>query len=435
MSQSAAAAVQLRTVIQAFLQERLQPKLDKLKEGEDETRQKLVEAYQPENWIPDAARRVGQIQQITHALKYIHPEAKGTNLNVPGNAAAGESLVGTHTIADQCAHDVVGNAAALDVYKFLRLAVGGKTLLSRSIANDPALQQAFSDNDELATGWMTAFAGLTESKGEAASHKLAKQLYWPMGQGQYHLLAPLFPTSLVHHVWTTIREDRFSEAAKAAREARKSKGSHPYGYREYPNVVIQQFGGTKPQNISQLNSERYGENQLLPSCPPNWISASVKPPLRVESVFDGAFLYRPRVRRLVADLRNYLYSLPDYKTNVEIRNKRAELVAYIIDELLLFAAELRDVGNNWSAHEDCRLNIDEQCWLNPQRADTDEAFSAIYTWGDWKENVCQRLSNWLNAQITKKKKSLPFGEDEAKQWASDLKAEVTLLREEVNSYE
>lgn len=426
---------QTKAVINAFLQDRLQTKLDGLKDGEDERRQELVEAYQLENWIPDAARRVGQIQQITHALKYIHPEAKGTNLNAPGNVAAGDSLVGTHTIAAQCVHDVVGNAAALDVYKFLRLMVDEKTLLSRAIEKNPALQMAFSNNDELAIDWMQAFAGLTESKGEPTSHKLAKQIYWPMGQGEYHLLAPLFPTSLVHQVWTSIREDRFSEEAKAAREARKAKVAHPNGYREYPNIVIQQFGGTKPQNISQLNSERYGENQLLSSCPPSWKSAPINPPLRADSIFDGAFLYRPRVRRLVADLRDYLYSLPDHKYNIDIRNKRAELVAYIVDELLLFAAELRDLESNWSTHEDCRLNIDEQCWLNPLRAEVDEAFSATYTWGDWKGNVCQRFANWLNAQLTKKKNSLPFGEDEAKQWASDLKAQLRQLRQEVNSYD
>jgi len=428
----------IKVVINTFLQERLQAKLDKLKEGEDETRQKLVEAYKPKNWIPDAAHRAGQIQQITHALKYIHPDAKGTSLNMPGNEAAGESLIGTHTIAGQLAADVVGNAAASDVYQFLCLEVDGKTLLVRAIENDPVLQQAFSSNDELATDWVEAFGGLMKSKGEPSSHKLAKQLYWPMGKGEYHLLAPLFPTSLVHQVWTTIREDRFSEEAKSAREARKAKQFYPHGFKEYPNVVIQKFGGDSPTrrlNISHLNKDRYGENQLLPSCPPNWKSNPIKPPLRVDSVFDGWFLYRPRVRGLVADLRTYLYSLPDYKTNIDIRNKRAELVAYIVDELLLFAAELRDLENNWSTYEDCRLNIDEQCWLNPHRAETDEVFSAIYTWGDWKENVCQRFANWLNAQLTKKKKSLPFGEDEASQWASDLNAELKLLREEVNSYD
>jgi len=330
---------------------------------------------------------------------------------------------------------VVGNAAALDVYKFLRLDVAGKTLLARAVESDPALRQVFSADEAQAVAWMAAFANITQSKGEPASHKMAKQLYWPMESGSYNLLAPLFPTSLVHQVWSIIREDRFSEQAKAAREARKVKKMHPHGFSEYPNLVVQQFGGTKPQNISQLNSERYGENYLLSSCPPSWKSDLIKPPLRVESIFDGWFGRRPRVKRLIAILRDYLYSLPADKTNVAMRNKRAELVGYIVDELLLFAAELRELDEAWSQHDECKLNEDEACWLNPGRAEIDPEFSRIYTWGDWQENICKRFANWLNAQLTKKKNSLPFDDASAKQWQADLEKELRLLRQEVNSYE
>ncbi len=432
--QQATQVVQIKAVIDKFLkEERLQPKLDKLKEGEDEKRLQLLEVYQAENWIADAARRVGQIQQITHALKYIHPDAKGTNLSKPGNSKAGDLLIGTHTPAE-CPPDVVGNAAALDVYKFLRLKVEGKTLLTRATSDDPSLQAAFSANSEQAKEWMAAFANITNSKGEPASHKLAKQLYWSLGDNKYHLLAPLFPTSLVHRIWNTIREDRFSEDAKIAREARRSNKAHPHGYREYPNLVIQKYGGTKPQNISQLNSERYGENYLLPSCPPTWKSEPIRPPLNVDSVFDGWFGRRKRVRELIRSLRDYLYSVQN-RNNIDIRNKRAELVAYIIDEMLLFAAELQDLDENWTMHEACRLNMDEQCWFDPRRAETDEIFSTTYNRGDWKEAVCKRFANWLNARLSDTKKPLPFGEGEAGHWQSDLEKELKMLRREVDSHE
>ena len=431
-------ADKIRAVIGVFLQERLQPKLDKLKEGEEEKRQELAQAYLPEAWIADAARRVGQIQQVTHALKYIHSDAKGTNLSVLGNPQSGKLLVGTHTAPEQCPPDVVGNAAALDVYKFLRLEVDGKTLLARATANDPAMQAALSANSELASAWMASFAKLAENSGTPASHKLAKQLYWPVGDGQYHLLAPLFPTSLAHHVWSTVREDRFSEAAKAARDAKRNLQEHPHGYREYPNMVIQQFGGTKPQNISQLNSERYGENYLLRSVPPNWQSDQVKPPLRVESVFDGWFGRRPRVKELMRILREFLYSVQDVN-NMHIRNKRIDLVGYIVDEMLSFAAELRDIEESWTLQKECRLNINEQCWFNPYRTHEDEEFRKTYVWGDWKEAVCKRFASWLNAGLSDPRNPLPFGDEAADQWKSDLEADLDkalrMLHLEVASYE
>ena len=420
----------IRAVILEFLQQRLQPKLDRLKEGEEEKRQKLVEAHQPENWIADAAHRVGQIQQVTHALKYTHPDAKGTSLSALGNPEADELLVATHSIAEYSLPDVVGNAAALDVYKFLRLDAAGKTLLSRAIENDPALQAAFSADDEKTKTWMNAFAGITQSKSGPASHKLAKQLYWPLEGNHYHLLAPLFPTSLAHNVWQTIRQDRFSDEAKAARAAKRTNQPHAHGYREYPNLVIQQYGGTKPQNISQLNSERHGENYLLPSCPPSWHSAPVRPPLGVETVFDRSFEYRPGVRRLIGILTRYLYDVR-FRNNIHIRQKRAQLVASICDEFMLFSAELQELEGNWTEDERCRLNRDEMCWFNPHRAEMDKEFSADFTRGDWKEVICQRFANWLNARLLDPKKPLPFGEAAAAQWQAVLDKELSMIRMEV----
>ena len=189
---------QIRQAIAAFLQDRLKPKLDKLKEEDHDARQKLLDAHDPQTWIADAARRVSQIQQVTHSLKFIHPNARGSNLSSLGNLHAGELTVGSHALADRLPFDVVGNAAALDVYKFLRLQVDGQSVLDRAIAQDPALAAALSDDANLAREWMAAFATLPEPNGPPATHKLAKQLYWPLGNGGYHLLAPLFPTALVH---------------------------------------------------------------------------------------------------------------------------------------------------------------------------------------------------------------------------------------------
>lgn len=433
--QREATVIQIREAIDAFLKERLQPKLDKLKQEDEEKRQELLDAHRSSSWIANAARRVGQIQQVTHALKYIHPDAKGTNLNSPGNLQAGELLIGTHISPELSPPDVVGNAAALDVYKFLRLEVDGKSLLRRAEEKDPALLAALSDDVEQAATWMDNFATLTESKGGPSSNTLAKQIYWPLDNDSYHLLAPLFPTSFVHQIWSTIREDRFSGEAKVAREARRNDKVHERGYREYPNVVVQQFGGTKPQNISQLNSERYGENYLLPSLPPVWRSEPVKPPLHVESVFGGWFGHRPRVRDLVRTLRGFLYSVKDVEGNVRIRNKRKELLGYLIDELLLFAAELHELEEDWTFRDECKLNINEQCWLNPTRKETDSEFSTVYASGDWRAAVSKRFANWLNSRLVDAKKPLPFGEAEAHEWRSVLDKEIDVFRMELESHE
>lgn len=431
-------AAGIKAVIAQFLTDRLQPKLEKVAEDDSEQRAALLAAYASKTWIADAARRVGQIQQVTHAIKYTHPDARGSSLYSAGNQHAGDSEVGTHTLGTALAGDVVGNAAALDVYKFLNLRIGEHSILELAVGKHPMLAAALSDNAEEAHTWISAFATLAQAKGETASHKLARQIYWPLDDGGYHLLAPLFPTSLVHALWKTVREDRFSDEAKAAREARKAGIAHPHGFREYPEMAIQSFGGTKPQNISQLNSERYGENYLLPSLPPNWQSPTIHPPFTVNSVFDRIFGNRPRVRELVRTLRGFLESVVDYN-NLAIREKRAELTAYLCDEALLYAAELRDavetgaLAAGWTQDERCQLNRAEQLWLNPVRGEDDPDFASEYQRDEWPDEICRRFGNWLNARLTTDK--LPMSAVEAEHWRGVLEKEMHLLRRELADHE
>lgn len=68
---------------------------------------------------------------------------------------------------------------------------------------------------------------------------------------------------------------RFSEESKAIRDARKAGKWHSQPDIRFPNLAEMHFGGTKPQNISLLNSVRGGRVWLLPSMPPargRWIA-------------------------------------------------------------------------------------------------------------------------------------------------------------------
>ena len=142
-----------KAAIQAFIQGRLQAKLEQLDKAEQqnkplkadrsgkvlsyqEQRQELRSKYQPEVWLCDAAKRVKRIQSVTHSLKAIHPDAQGTNLFVALEALPKLRDVGSHVLGHRYAADVVGDAAALDVYKLLKLEVKGQSLLSALQAAD-----------------------------------------------------------------------------------------------------------------------------------------------------------------------------------------------------------------------------------------------------------------------------------------------------------
>nr|AFZ95067.1 putative cytosolic protein [Coxiella burnetii] len=69
---------ELKKRINDFIQGRLEVKLTKLPPS-DKKRQQIIEEYQPKNWISNAARRAWQIQLVTHAIKFQHPDAKGAS--------------------------------------------------------------------------------------------------------------------------------------------------------------------------------------------------------------------------------------------------------------------------------------------------------------------------------------------------------------------
>ena len=415
----------LRSLVDGFIQERLQLKLDKLKGDDAEVqaqRTSLQEAHVREAWLADAAKRVTQIQLASHTLKPIHPDARGTNLYLDKPVCTEPHLIGTHTLKTQRADDVVGNAAALDVFKFLKLEHNGRSLLTRLSQQDAATLQALNADGKEAAQWAQSFAGIVEGKGGAASHTLAKQMYFPLADDTYHLLAPLFPTALVHSVHLHLQDSRFSVEAKAARTARRAKELHAHGYRDYPSMAVRNMGGSKPQNISQLNSERGGANYLLASVPPVWKDQGMQPPLRVPSVFDKrGVVGRDRTVRFIAKaLRPFLKSVVDVDNNMHIREKRAELVQAIIDRVLDIATEVQCLRSGWSADPACLLSWAQKQWLDmdaveaAQEALGAEETSAAPAATEWRERVAEDFARWLNATISTDK--TPLGDVEYVEW-------------------
>lgn len=412
--------------IHAFLQERLHAKLEKLKADENGKRTELIAQHQPAAWLDDAARRVHQIQAVTHSLKPIHPDARGTNLYVEPRTLPPLAELGSHALGERFVGDVVGNAAALDVYKLLKLEVNGRSLLTALLAHDADALAALDADPAQAEKLRDAFVSLTQPRAEGpSSHTLAKQLYWFTGtdacdNSHYTLLAPLYATSLAHAVHAQVQEDRFGEANKAARQARRERKMHDGVFHDYPGLAVQNMGGTKPQNISQLNSERRGMNYLLSSLPPQWKASAVRLPVHATSVFDRLFIARPEVRRTVRALRVFLESDPD--ANLATRERREELLDALVDELVSLAAELQQIlppGWSWDDERFADLHRSEQLWLDPLRAEKpDEAdFAREWLQMDWPAVVGQRFANWLNAQLRGK---LPLGDAEARAWQKEL---------------
>ncbi|MDO5103200.1 MAG: type I-F CRISPR-associated protein Csy1 [Lautropia sp.] len=429
-----------REAIDRFLRDRLKERLEKVKgEGAEEAVTKERAKFERSVWLKDAARRVKQIRAVTHSLKPIHPDAQGTNLYVKPSDLPVLNDVGSHVLRTGLVADVVGNAAALDVYKLLKLEVNGKSLLAILEEGAEEGVEALDTDPVEAQALRSAFLGLLAAETAVpSSHTLAKQLYWLSGEDpsndlDYELLAPLYATSLAHVVHWAIRDDRFGEAAKEAREARKNRRWHDGEVKVYPGLAEQKFGGTKPQNISQLNSERGGVNYLLSCAPPHSMRTELPLPSYQKTVFGPFFQRRSAVRRAVRGLREFLLTNPP--ENMATERIRERYLSTIIDELLVMAGEMRmALPPGWSCDETRfgALPDSEKLWLDPLRASLSgqEAFASAWFRLDWPDDVGRRFGLWLNQKL---RRDLPVGDVEAREWGRLLMSEASGFRQQLRA--
>ncbi|WP_193222262.1 type I-F CRISPR-associated protein Csy1 [Alkalilimnicola sp. S0819] len=428
-------AKSLRAALQDFLHDRLQLRLEEAG-GNAEKKAALIQRFEFDNWFAYAAERMKVLQGVTHAAKFSHPSAKGaTSILAPLDPewASRGGYLGTGVLGEDYIPDLVtANAANLDkdINQFLRLEFRGIPLFKRVLRRDEVLRQALSDDSTRAAQLLDGLGQIAEPLYAPSSHVLSKQLYWlagddPTHDADYHLLAPLHASSLSHRVFETVNKHRFGEAAKAAREARREKRHHPEPHYDYPGLAVQKMGGTKPQNISQLNSERGGNNYLFASLPPVWRSRDIPAPLNTETVFgrNGIFARRKAVRALVSELRRFLGSDPG-KT-MATRDRRDELSSAVIDELLQFAAEINELAPGWSARPECQLPPEERLWLDGGRAANDEAFRTEREAMAWPESIRHRFATWLNGEIGR---PLSVGDVEYKQWSDELENDANWAR-------
>ena len=378
-------------------------------------RTEIASRYLPANWLADAAVRAKQIQMVTHALKFTHTDARGSSVyfSEGQTQAAGMKngeLLSTASLAAP-AIDAVGNAAALDVAALLQLEHEGTTLIQHIKQGDSSPLKPFAKDEQQLTEWMEAFKQALESN-ELSSHKLAKQLYFPVAKGQYHLLAPLYSSSLAHALNSRIAATRYGDEVKLIRKARKDGRFSATPVVEFPDTAVRTYGGTKPQNVSQLNSSQGGKSFLLCCAPPSWETIST-PPLGVKSVFiHNHFGYR--VWKEVRSLQQYLLSKVDHDSTKPIRDQRGERVDAILDQLVCYAAEIQNLTAGWSAQPDCKLSRAEQLWLDPHRAGQDEVFAAELNKDDWQEMIADQFALWFNSRL--KHEKLTMGDAEHAEW-------------------
>lgn len=335
-----------------------------------------------EVWLPDAAKRAKQLFMVSHPGKFSHPSVKISSVVVMRNPTKDGFLRSGNVAVDL---DVFGNAAALDVYKFLSLRLADtQTILTHLEKKTQVITEQFAiastPFDELLHDLLLIKE--CSNAGIRTSGNL-KQVYFVVGAG-YHLLSTLSPSGIMFKLKERINVLRFSDEAKEAREAKKKNSYSENHFSDLYGLSVIGFGGTKPQNISVLNNENGGTAYLLPSLPPELTPRSIQLPRNnffSDTLWPKA--YKDNFQQLHA-------VFTDERNNIHIRNKRDWIVKGIIYQVVdrLWMVRYSEAG--WSESENYRqLPKHQKIWLDQHFATT-RAENA-----EWITSVKSDFARWF----------------------------------------
>ncbi|WP_419208191.1 type I-F CRISPR-associated protein Csy1 (plasmid) [Photobacterium leiognathi subsp. mandapamensis] len=368
---------------------------------------KLQEQFELNAWIENAARRANQISMATHALKFTNSSAKGSNI-LAHDLGQDVRYLDTEILKDK-AIDAVGNAAALDVARFLQLTDENGLSLLAYLAQEDHRPLALLSNDEAElTHWID---GLKQALRDTtpSSHILGKQIYFPISDDKYHLLAPLYSSSLAQVLFDEIQHSRFSQEMKTIREAKRNNYFHPNPLVAYPNLAMTMAGGSKPQNVSQLNNKRSGKTYLFSAAPPHW-QTQIKAPVGLDSILRHREI-NYHTKAPIARLTQLLLKLnvASTESNMHIRDYIANTVDEVIDQILLVVMPWQQLPAGWSNAS--ALPLAQRRWLDPNNTQWDRFDD------DWQQAISANVGLWLKDKINKRSQNqFTLGQIEAEQW-------------------
>ncbi|MBK8455475.1 MAG: type I-F CRISPR-associated protein Csy1 [Thiofilum sp.] len=354
-----------------------------LKEGKKDVLE-IESEYSIPVWVANAAQRAKQLSLVSHPAKFSHPDARTTPIFIKSEFKA-DGLVRSGNVSTELA-DVVGNAAALDVYAFLSLVLeDGQTVLEHFEQSTPVLKQLLKVDDETFSNWRSGFLAVKSTDQSIKTDANIKQVYFPTPEG-YTLLSVLYPSALITENKERLRKFKaYAEDFKPAREARKKKHYHAAGYADMPKLLIQKFGGTKPQNISKLNSNNGGQAWLLPCFPPEIGTHYTRLPKN--DFFKSLPSRNENLQELLKALYR-LFKIEDY-TNKAIRQSRKKLMTQVFEWVLGFAMRIQEQPAGWSKAEGFDLPLTQRLWLDSAYQEQRDLSP------NWQTEIAQQLSDWF----------------------------------------
>lgn len=375
--------------IQNFLNERKELWLkDRLKKAENdsvisELQGQADDKFSLKEWLPDAAKRVTQLSMVSHPSKFSHPSAKTSSV-----IAQAKQINDGYLRSGNVSYplDVFGNAAAMDVFKFLSLPLTEKlTVLDGFERQEESLKTLLVGADLDFETLGTEFLKIKATDTSVKTDHLVKQVYFPIEQAEYHLLSVLTPSGLITRLKQSIDTIRFSEETKQAKELRRKNEHHEIGYADIFDLTITAYGGTQPQNVSVLNSQNAGRAYLLSSCPPMLEKRAIRLP---KTDFFAQCLYRKNYQESFIQLHKFMQL---DLNNDDIRTAIRNIIQFVIDQILVLASKTREYSVEGWSNQDYYASLPklQRIWLDKiYQTEREEDH-------DWRDELSREIARWI----------------------------------------
>ena len=377
----------INSIYEQYLLKQKKLWLERKSKGKDPTSELLNESeirYEKSAWLSKAIKQARHAI-TTHASTFTHPDAKTSCFRFSA-PHVNNGLLSTNNVNYENAFDLFGNAATdsfvKEIYLFLIESVNEQTiwdhLKSESNEIKKFIQSYKLDFDEA----KTALSKLMIDPEPPKTHKLLKQVYFPVGDN-YHLLSLLTPSVVTAELLSRLNLIRFSEIAKQARGLKRDTKFSEYDYEDIFDLTEVAFGGSKPQNVSVLNSQNAGRAYLLSSCPPIFEKRQVRLP---NSDFFKQCLYWKKFSAEFESLKKYMAEI----NNRHTRKKIKRLLRQIVGDILFISFCVRQNERAWSKKENYKsLPLEQKIWLDDAYLELRESEN------EWRDEIARRIAKWI----------------------------------------
>jgi CRISPR-associated protein Csy1 len=366
-----------------------------------EKEMECVAKFALKQWLPNAANRAGQMSISTHPCTFSHPSSRKNKNGYASSIIANSNRVNDGFLRSgnvAVDADALGNAAALDVYKFLNLVMEDGQTLIKHMEQDTDLALSLltlsnADENQNYQKLKQGFLAMSSDVGESITSSKIKQVFFPIIDDfiaqqpiavNYHQLSILTASGIVFELRKRLDGIRFGDAIKIARDKKKNNQQHE-GYCEIYNLTTIGYGGTKPQNISVLNNQNGGKAHMFMSAPPQLKNRNIHFP---HTDFFSQTVNYYQCKNQFYQLHK-LYSRED--NNIHIRAERDEYYQSVIDHIIEKMWQVRSIALEQYNSSVNQLQSSQKAWLCE-----DEASKTLRdTTDEWLDGIVKSVSTFL----------------------------------------